>query len=85
MIRLLAQTDLSWIIVNLSATEIIDQIRHLSPVERARVVRFVVENEAPVAVGKAAVDLADDGLPVIRANGGVITSRLVRELESMTP
>ena len=65
--------------------EVIDQIKHLSPVERARVVRFVVESEAPINVGETAVVVADDGLPVIRANGGVITSRLVRELESLTP
>ena len=31
------------------------------------------------------VAVADDGLPVIRTNGGVITSRLVHELESLTP
>ena len=69
----------------MSATEVIDQIKYLSPAERARVTQFVVENEAPVTVGKAAVAVADDGLPVIRANGGVITSRLVHELESLTP
>ena len=69
----------------MSAIEVIDQIKHLSPVERARVVQFVVENETPVTLGKAAVAVADDGLPVIRANGGLITSRLVHELESMTP
>ena len=69
----------------MSATEVIEQIKHLSPIERARVVQFVVEGENPATAGKAAVAMADDGLPVIRANGGVITSRRVRELESMTP
>ena len=28
---------------------------------------------------------AEDGLPVIRAENGVITSRLVKEIESQTP
>ena len=69
----------------MSAMEVIDQIKHLSPVERARVTQFVVENEAPVNVCKAVIAVADDGLPVIRANGDVITSRLVRELESSSP
>ena len=69
----------------MSAAEVINQIKHLSPVERARVRQFVVENEAPVTVGKAAVTVADDGLPLIRANGGVITALLVRELESLAP
>ena len=69
----------------MSAAEVIDQIKHLPPVERAQVVRFVVENEDPATVAKATVAVADDGLPVIRANGGVITSRLVHELESLTP
>ena len=69
----------------MSATEVIDQIKHLSPVERARVAQFVVETKNTVGAGKATVAFADDGLPVIRANGGVITSLLVRELESLTP
>jgi hypothetical protein len=83
--RLLARTNVSWIIVGVSAVEVIEQIKRLSPDERAQVMRFVIENEAPVALGKAVVAVADDGLPVIRTNGGVITSRLVRELESLTP
>ena len=69
----------------MSAAEVIEQIKHLSPVERARVTQFVVESEAPATLGKVAVTVADDGLPVICANGGVITSRRVRELESLTP
>ena len=69
----------------MSAMEVIDQIKHLSSAERARVVRFVVENEAPMTGGKAVVAVADDGLPVIRAKEGVITSSLVRELESLAP
>ena len=69
----------------MSAVEVIEEIKHLSPVERARVARFIVENETPATLGKAVVTVADDGLPIIRTNGGVITSHLVRELESMTP
>ena len=50
-----------------------------------QVTRFVVENDSSMPSSKCTVAVADDGLPVIRANGGVITSRLVRELESLTP
>jgi hypothetical protein len=69
----------------MSALEVIEQIQHLSPTERAQVVRFAVEHDNAMPSGKCAVTVADDGLPVIRANGGVITSQLVRELESLTP
>lgn len=68
----------------MSAREVIEQIEHLSPVERAQVFRFVVEHENSGSSGKCAVAMAGDGLPIIRANG-VITSQLVRELESLTP
>ncbi len=68
----------------MSALEVIDQIKHLSPVERAQVARFVVE-DGPELFPRFTVTEADDGLPVIRVNGGVITGRLVRELESLTP
>jgi len=68
----------------MSALEVIDQIKHLSPVERAQVAHFVVEGQPEIS-RQFTVAVANDGLPVIRANGGVITSRLVRELESLTP
>ena len=69
----------------MSALEVIEQIQHLSPVERARVVRFVVEQDGPQSPGKCTVAVAGDGLPVIRASGSTITSHLVCELESLTP
>ena len=69
----------------MSAQEVIDQIKHLPPTERVQVTRFVVENDDSTTPTKCTVTMADDGLPVIQANGGVITSRLVRELESLTP
>jgi len=69
----------------MSAQEVIDQIKHLPPTERVQVTRFVVEKDSSMPSSKCTVAVADDGLPVIRANGGVITSRLVRELESLTP
>ncbi len=69
----------------MSAREVIDQIKHLSPSERVQVVHYVVENDDAVSAGKAAVMTAADGLPVIRTDAGVVTSRLVRELESLTP
>ena len=68
----------------MSAREVIDQIKHLPPNERVQVVHFVVANEAPMSAGKVAMAEGDDGLPIIRADAGVITSRLVRELESLT-
>jgi len=34
--------------------------------------------------GGFSIATADDGLPVIRANGGPITSELVKEIESQT-
>lgn len=69
----------------MSAQEVIDEIKHLPPTERGQVTRFVVENDSSLPSSKCTVTVADDGLPVIRVNGGVITSRLVRELESLTP
>jgi hypothetical protein len=64
--------------------EVTDQIRHLSPGERAQVTRFVVEGK-PQTARQFTVTVTEAGLPVIRANGVVITARLVRELESLTP
>lgn len=69
----------------MSAREIIDQIKHLPPEERVQVVHYVVEHETPLPVGKALATQANDGLPIIRATPGKITSALVRELESLTP
>ena len=34
---------------------------------------------------RLSIATGEDGLPVIRANGGTITSELVREIESETP
>ena len=69
----------------MSAREVIEQIKHLPPSERALVMHYVVEHETPLSVGKAAVSVADDGLPVIHAGPGIITSSLVRELENLAP
>lgn len=68
----------------MSALEVIDQIKHLPPTEREQVKRFVVESDLATFFRKCTVSAGDDGLPVIRANGGVITSRLVREIEALT-
>jgi hypothetical protein len=68
----------------MSAREVIDEIKHLPPSERVQVVQYVVQHETGLLVGKATVSLANDGLPVIHATPGVITSSLVRELESLT-
>ncbi|MEO6035927.1 MAG: hypothetical protein ABIQ35_11785 [Verrucomicrobiota bacterium] len=69
----------------MSAQQVIEEFKALPPAERAQVVRFVVEDESALTFAKATVVVADDGLPVIRANGGVITSRLVQEIESLSP
>lgn len=69
----------------MSAREVIDQIKHLPPGERAQVIHYVVEHETTLPAGKADVVEAADGLPVIRASPGNINSALVRELESLTP
>jgi predicted transcriptional regulator len=41
----LAQSGLAWIIKDMNAQEVIEQIKHLPPAERAQVTRFVVEND----------------------------------------
>ena len=69
----------------MSAQEVINEIQHLPPTERDQVTRFVFENDCSTNSSKCTEAVADDGLPVIRASGGVLTSRLVRELESLTP
>ena len=68
----------------MSATEVIDQIKHLPPADRVKVTQFIVESGSR-ASHQFTLDAEADGLPVIRANGGVITSRFVRDLESLTP
>ena len=68
----------------MSAAEVIDQIKHLSPAERVKVAQFIMKSGSRPQQGFA-VGAATDGLPVIRANGGVITSQLVHDLESLTP
>ncbi|MGH7993829.1 MAG: hypothetical protein ACREDQ_09955 [Limisphaerales bacterium] len=69
----------------MSATEVIEQIKALPANERAQVARFVAENGDLPAHREFSVVTASDGLPLIRANGGVITSQLVHEIESRTP
>ena len=41
----LAQDKLLWIVTAMSAQEVIEQIKHLPPAERAQVAKFVVESE----------------------------------------
>lgn len=67
----------------MSAAEVIEQIKELPANERAQVARFVMENSATLRA--FSISAEDDGLPVIRANGGTITSQLVRDIESLTP
>jgi hypothetical protein len=69
----------------MSASEIIEQIKELSPHEQARVAKFIVEKGSSMTSHKFSVGTEGDGLPVIRASGGSITSQVVHEIESRTP
>jgi hypothetical protein len=69
----------------MSAFEIIEQIKELPPNEQARVARFIAENGSSITRHEFSVGTENDALPVIRANGGNITSQLVHEIESLTP
>lgn len=69
----------------MSAAEVIERIKELPPREQAQVVRFIVENAGPLPRSKCAITKEADGLPVIQANGGTITSELVHEIESRIP
>jgi mRNA-degrading endonuclease RelE of RelBE toxin-antitoxin system len=69
----------------MSAAEVIEQIKELPANERAQVARFIAENGNSTARREFSVSTEVDGLPVIRANGGIITSQLVHEIESLTP
>jgi len=69
----------------MSAAEVIERIKELPANERAQVARFIAENGNAAARCKISIATEADGLPVIRANGGIITSQLVHEIESLTP
>jgi hypothetical protein len=69
----------------MSALEIIEQIKELPANEQARIARFIAENGGSMTRQKFYVGTESDGLPVIHANGGSITSQLVHEIESRTP
>ena len=69
----------------MSAREIIEQIKALPANEQVRVVRFIAENGSSLTSREFSVGTEGDGLPVIRANGGSITSQLIHEIESRTP
>ena len=64
---------------------------HLSPgdsfeLERLTPGHYLLARQSqPVGSAPFIVAIGDDGLPVIRAANGVITSRLVKEIESQTP
>ena len=69
----------------MSAFEIIEQIKELPAHKQVRVARFIAENGGSMSRHKFSAGTEGDGLPVIRANGGSITSQLVHEIESRTP
>ena len=69
----------------MSALEIIEQIKELPANEQVRIARFIAENGSLIPCQQFCVGTEVDGLPVIRAAGGTITSQLVHEIESRTP
>jgi hypothetical protein len=69
----------------MSAFEIIEQIKELPVNEQARVAKFIAENGGSMTRRQFSVGTENDGLPVIHANGGTITSQLVHEIEGRTP
>ena len=69
----------------MSATEIIEQIKELPAAEQARIAQFITENGVSTLRRSFSLGIESDGLPVIHANGGNITSQLVHEIESRTP
>lgn len=58
---------------------------NLKPHPEDNFAKFIAENGSSKTRNKCSVGTEGDGLPVIRANGGKITSQLVHELESQTP
>jgi hypothetical protein len=68
----------------MSAFEIIEQFKVLPANEQVRVAKFIAENATAISSPQFAVGEEEDGLPVIRGNGGMITSQLVHEIESRT-
>ena len=81
----LAKSTFYRIIYIMSAFEIIEQIKGLPANEQAQVAQFIAENDGAMARYKFSVATEDDGLPVIRTNGGRITSQFVHEIESRIP
>jgi hypothetical protein len=69
----------------MSAFEIIEQIKELPAREQVQVAKFIAEIANSATGRYFSVGTEADGLPVIRANGGTITSQLVHEIESRTP
>ena len=67
----------------MSAFEIIEQIKELPADEQVRVAKFIAENRRLMTTRhRFSIGTEGDGLPVIRANGGSITSQLVHEIEN---
>jgi len=69
----------------MSATEIIAQIKELPAIEQVKVAKFIAESGGSLAGSSFSIGMEGDGLPVIHAQGGTITSQLVHEIESRTP
>ena len=69
----------------MSASEIIEHIKELPVHEQVRVAKFIAENGSSMPGHKFSIGTEPDGLPVIRAGRGIITSQLVHEIESRTP
>lgn len=83
----LVSLGILWIIADMSAQEIIEQIKELPPDERARVANFVTSTKFSSASKQVrfSVIMGGDGLPLIRGQEGTITSELVHDIESQIP
>jgi hypothetical protein len=68
----------------MSAVEVIEHIKELPASERVQVARFITEPGNSATRREFSISTENDGLPVIRANGGIIASQLVRDIESQT-
>lgn len=67
----------------------IRQADHLAPgdsfeLERLTPGHYILAKQ-PAAATRFSITTGSDGLPVIRVENGVITSRLVKDIESQTP
>jgi hypothetical protein len=69
----------------MSAFEIIEYFKELPAAEQEQVAKYIIDNSTSATGSQFSVGIEVDGLPVIRADGGILTSQLVHEIESRIP